>query len=211
MVRRVQVGALARHVTVDPAGRRLWISLGSSASSIAVVDISDAIRPRVLRTIHPPFLVHDVGFSPSGKRVWVTAGRERKLAIYRADGQGPLRLLPADAAPQHITFGPSMAYVASGEGRSLHTHSLTDGRLLRAARIPIGSYNVQRGPVSSLHTLLNTRSLAPLYARPRVRLGARVVEVVYVAWAGFYPRPGLGARQVYGPSRGGGRGQTAPL
>ena len=145
VVRRVEVGALARHVTVDPAGRRLWISLGSSASAIAVVDIGDPLRPRVVRTVHPPFLVHDVGFSPSGRRVWLTAGREPRLAIYRADGSGPVRLLRGDRAPQHLTFGPSLAYVASGEGRSLHVHSLTDGRLLRAVRIPIGSYNVQRG------------------------------------------------------------------
>ena len=53
VVRRVAVGALARHVTVDPAGRRLWISLGSSASSIAVVDITEPARPR-LAAHRPP-------------------------------------------------------------------------------------------------------------------------------------------------------------
>ena len=39
-----------------------------------------------------------------------------RRAIYDADGRGPLRRLGADAAPQHVTFGPSSAYVASGEG-----------------------------------------------------------------------------------------------
>lgn len=181
VVRRVAVGALARHVTVDPAGRRLWISLGSSASSIAVVDITEPARPRLVRTVHPPFLVHDVGFSPSGRRVWVTAGREQELAIYRADGHGPVRRLRADLAPQHITFGPSKAYVASGEGRSLHVHSLADGRLLRASRIPIGSYNVQRGAGLVLTPSLNTGTLTLLDRHGRVRASPRVARAAHDA------------------------------
>jgi hypothetical protein len=181
VVRRVAVGALARHVTVDPAGRRLWISLGSSASSIAVVDITEPARPRLVRTVHPPFLVHDVGFSPSGRRVWVTAGREQELAIYDADGHGPVRRLRADLAPQHITFGPSKAYVASGEGRSLHVHSLADGRLLRASRIPIGSYNVQRGAGLVLTPSLNTGTLTLLDRHGRVRASPRVARAAHDA------------------------------
>ena len=181
VVRRVEVGALARHVTVDPAGRRLWISLGSSASAIAVVDISDPARPRWLRTVRPPFLVHDVGFSPSGHRVWLTAGREPKLAIYRADGSGSVRLLRADRAPQHISFGPAHAYVASGKGRSLHVHSLIDGRLLRAARVPIGSYNVQRGAGVVLTPSLNTGTLTFLDRHGRVRASPRVVRAAHDA------------------------------
>src|SRR5215210_1854990 len=54
VVRRVTVGALARHVTIDPTGRRLWISLGSSAPAIVIVGIDDPLRPRVLRTVQPP-------------------------------------------------------------------------------------------------------------------------------------------------------------
>ena len=99
VVRRVRVGALARHVTVDPGGRRLWISLGTSAAAIAVVDITDPVRPRLVRTVRPPFLVHDVGFSPSGRRVWLTAGREQALAVYRADGHGPVRRMRCRPRP----------------------------------------------------------------------------------------------------------------
>jgi hypothetical protein len=179
VIRRVEVGALARHVTVDPGGRRLWISLGSSASTIVVVDIGEPARPRVVRRIHPPFLVHDVGFSPSGRRVWLSAGREPTLAIFHADGRGPLRLLRADRAPQHITFGPACAYVASGEGRSLHVHSLEDGRLLRAVRIPIGSYNVQRGAGIVLTPSLNTGALTFLDRTGRVRASPRVAAAAH--------------------------------
>ena len=181
VVRRVEVGALARHVTVDPAGRRLWISLGSSAPAIAVVDVSEPRRPRLLRTVRPPFLVHDVAFSPSGRRVWVTAGRERRLAVYAAGGRTPLRFLSGDAAPQHVTFGPTLAYVASGEGRSLHVHSLTDGRLLHAARVPIGSYNVQRGAGLILTPSLNMGTLTILDRRGRVRASTRVARAAHDA------------------------------
>lgn len=144
VVRRTAVGAHARHVTLDPAGRTLWIGLGSSAAEVVVVSVADPLRPRVVRRVRPPFLAHDVGFSPSGRRVWVTAGRERRLAVYSAGGHEPVRVLDADEAPQHVTFGPGVAYVASGEGPSVRMHSLRDGRLLRTTKVPYGSYNVQR-------------------------------------------------------------------
>ena len=181
IARRVEVGALARHLAVDPAGRRLWISLGSSASAIAVVDVTEPTRPRLLRTVRPPFLVHDVGFSPSGRRVWVTAGSVPRLAIYRADGRSPTTLLGADLAPQHVTFGPSRAYVASGEGRSVRVHSLADGRLLRATRVPIGSYNVQLGADLVLTPSLNLGTLTVLDRLGRVRARTRVAAAAHDA------------------------------
>jgi YVTN family beta-propeller protein len=181
VTRRVEVGALARHVTIDPAGRSLWISLGSSASAISVVGIGDPARPRLLRRVRPPFLVHDVGFSPSGRRVWVTAGRVPTLAIYDADGRGPLRRLGADAAPQHVTFAGGRAYVASGEGRSVHVHSLIDGRRLRAVRVPIGSYNVQLGAGRILTPSLNMGTLTILDHRGRVLASPRVAQAAHDA------------------------------
>jgi hypothetical protein len=180
VVRRVEVGALARHITIDPAGRRLWVSLGSSAAAISVLDVSDPAHPRLLRHVRPPFLVHDVGFSPSGRRVWVTAGRVESLAVYTAGGR-LVRRLGADAAPQHITFGPSLAYVASGEGRSLRVHSLTDGRRLRSARIPIGSYNVQRDAGLVLTPSLNMGTLTVLDRHGRVRSSRRVAHAAHDA------------------------------
>src|SRR4051794_7146893 len=39
-------GALSRHITIDPTGRTLWVSLGSKAREVAVVDVSRRIRPR---------------------------------------------------------------------------------------------------------------------------------------------------------------------
>ena len=181
VIRRVAVGELARHLSIAPGGRRLWISLGSSASAISVVGIGDPRRPRLLRQVRPPFLVHDVGFSPGGRRVWVTAGRVPTLAIYDADGRGPLRRPGADAAPQHVTFGPSNAYVASGEGRSVFVHALSDGRRVHAVRVPIGSYNVQRGAGLVVTPSLNTGTLTILDRHGRIRGSPRVARAAHDA------------------------------
>jgi DNA-binding beta-propeller fold protein YncE len=168
VVHRLSVGQHARHVTLDPAGRTLWIGLGSSAAEIAVVDVRDPLRPRNVRRIRPPFLAHDVGFSPSGRRVWVTAGHEPRVALYAADGRRPAALLPAAPGPQHVTFGPNAAYVASGSGRSLRVHALGDGRLVRDTRVPIGSYNVQRGAGRVLTPSLDMGALTILDGRGKV-------------------------------------------
>jgi hypothetical protein len=170
----VEVGSGARHVSLDPAGRMLWAALGSSAAAIAVVDVSEPLRPRLRRLVRPPFLAHDVAFSPSGRRVWVSAGRERRLAVFPAAGTGSGVLLGADAAPQHVSFGPGVAFVASGDGASVRTHGLGDGRVRRVARVPYGSYNVQAGAGAVVTPSLSRGTLTVLDRAGRVR---REVEV----------------------------------
>jgi YVTN family beta-propeller protein len=162
VIRRVAVGALARHVTLDPAGRTLWIALGSSARRIVVVDVGDPERPRVERRVAPPFRAHDVAFAPDGRRVWVTAGRERRQAVFAARGDRPIRVLGADAAPQHVSFGSGRAFVASGEGPSVSVHALSDGRLHRRTATPLGSYNVQYAAGRVLTPSLNHGTLTVL-------------------------------------------------
>jgi DNA-binding beta-propeller fold protein YncE len=177
---RLAIGALARHVTLDRAGRTLWAALGSSAAEIVVVDVSDPARPRVARRVRPPFLAHDVAFSPSGARVWVTAGRTRRIAIFGADGGRPV-LLGADVAPQHVAFGPTVAYVASGEGRSVRVHALDDGRLVRATRVPYGSYNVTRRAARVLTPSLGDGTLSVLDARGRLAWDVHVAPAAHDA------------------------------
>jgi DNA-binding beta-propeller fold protein YncE len=174
----VEVGAGARHVTLDPAGRTLWAALGSSAAAIAVVDVSEPARPRLRRRVRPPFLAHDVAFSPTGRRVWVTAGRERRLAVLSAGGAGRTLLLGADAAPQHVSFGHGVAFVASGDGASVRTHDLADGRVRNVARVPYGSYNVQTGAGAVVTPSLSRGTLTVLDRAGRVR---REVEVARAA------------------------------
>ena len=140
---RTRVGALARHVSIDPRGRTLWVALGSKAAQVAIVDISQRARPRLLRRIRPPFLAHDVGWAPGGKRVWVSSGDRNEVAVYAARSGRLLRRLAADKPPQHFTFRDQLVFVASGESGTLRVHRI-DGSHLRTARIPDDSYNVQQ-------------------------------------------------------------------
>jgi hypothetical protein len=133
VVGRVALPGWARHLTIDAAGRRLWVGLGSASEHVAVVDTAP-LRHR--STLAPGFGAHDVGVAPDG-RLWITAGEARQLAI----GAG---VHAADLAPQHVTFGDGIAYVSSGDAGLLRVLSL-DGRLRRTTQIPTGSYNVQHG------------------------------------------------------------------
>lgn len=178
---RVEVGAGARHLSLDPTGRRLWVALGSSAAQLVVVDLGDPLRPRVLRRVRPPFLAHDVAFSPSGRRVWVTAGRERRIAVYAAGGHRPVRELSADQAPQHVSFGPGVAYVASGDSGSVRVHDLRDGAVRRRTRVPIGSYNVQRDARRVLTPSLGTGRLTVLNLGGTVTASLRVARAAHDA------------------------------
>src|SRR5204862_2177831 len=84
VIRRLEVGPLARHISIDPQRRTLWIALGAKARELAVVAVSRATHLRVLRRLRPPFLAHDVAFTPSGEHVWISSGNLRELAVYDA-------------------------------------------------------------------------------------------------------------------------------
>jgi DNA-binding beta-propeller fold protein YncE len=142
-VARVAVGGPARHISIDPSGRTIWVSLGAKAEQVAVLDVSNPAAPRLLRRFRPPFLSHDVGIVPGGRHVWVSSGDRGALAVYDRRNGEVLRRLPADAPPQHVTFSGDNAYVTSGEDGTLRVQSLRDGHVLHTTRIPLGSYNVQ--------------------------------------------------------------------
>jgi DNA-binding beta-propeller fold protein YncE len=143
VVRRLAVGGPARHVSVE--GRRLWTALGTKAHRIAVIDVWEPTRPRLLGTIKAPFLAHDVGFAPVGDRIWVTSGDRRELALFdRRTARAVIRH-PTGAPPQHVTFSGRLAFVTSGDDGTLHVHDAATGRLRRTTRVPFGSFNVQEG------------------------------------------------------------------
>jgi hypothetical protein len=171
VVHRAAVGDLARHVT--NRGQTLFVALGSSASRIVAVDVSDPLRPRVRGRVTPRFLAHDVAVAPDG-RLWITAGREQRIALHGA------RELAADEAPQHVTFGPDRAYVASGDGGSVRVHAL-DGRLLHSVRVPRGSYNVQGAGRFVLTPSLGAGTLTVLDAHGRVLREVRVAAAAHDA------------------------------
>jgi hypothetical protein len=153
IVHRTRVPGPARHVSVG-AGTILWTALGSAATRIAVLDLSDPRRPRLVRVFEPPFPAHDVVFAPDGgDRVWVTSGARNALALYRLHGGAP-RVLATGAPPQHVAFSGSRVYVACGRDGTVERRGL-DGAAVGTARVPHGSYNVSFGSF-------------PAFARPAV-------------------------------------------
>ena len=182
VVARVDVGGGARHLAIDPIGRRLWTALGTQAERIAIVDVTDPTSPRLVRRITTPFLSHDVVFSPSGDRVWVTAGDRGTMAIYDPSTRRLLRRLAAQAPPQHIAFSERgrVAYVASGDSASLRVHGL-DGALLHTASVPRGSYNVSRGGGHVFTPSLERGTLCLLDRNGRVRRTVRVAAAAHDA------------------------------
>jgi hypothetical protein len=112
--------------------------------------------------VKPPFLAHDVGFAPSG-RAWITSGESSAIAVHG----GPK--LPADGAPQHVTFLGDRAYVTSGGSRTLRVYHERTARLLATTRIPVGSYNVQFAAGRVLTPSLDEGTLCVLDASGRVR------------------------------------------
>jgi DNA-binding beta-propeller fold protein YncE len=144
VVARVAVGGPARHISLRPDGRRLWVSLGSRAREIGVVDVREPSRPRLVRRFAPPWLAHDVGFSPGGL-VWVTSGDRHELALYQASSGQLLGRLRGGAPPHHVTFLDGRVYVTTGADGTLEVRSAATGAVLRTTRVPTGSYNVQDG------------------------------------------------------------------
>jgi DNA-binding beta-propeller fold protein YncE len=139
---RERVGARARHITIDPGARHLWIALGSQASAVARLTL-DGTRPRLSETFAPPSPGHDVGFAPDGRHAWVSSGDGRELAVYDLRS-GRVVARPAGGwPPQHVTFSKTRAFVTSGWSGSLQVHTL-GGRELASVPVPVGSYNVQQ-------------------------------------------------------------------
>ena len=183
IVHRTRVPGPARHLSVD-AGTTLWTALGSAAARIAVLDLADPRRPRLVRVIEPPFLAHDVVFAPDGMHVWVTSGASNALAIYRLAGGAP-RVLAAAAPPQHVAFAGRRAFVASGRDGTVQRRRL-DGGVVGAIRVPHGSYNVTcastaRGPIAVATPSLNEGTVAVLAPGGDLRFVRRVTHSAHDA------------------------------
>jgi DNA-binding beta-propeller fold protein YncE len=180
IVRRIAVGDGARHLGIHPSGAVLWTALGTKARDLAVVRFLEDPLERVrVRRLRPPFLAHDVVFSPDGRRVWVTSGDRRRIAIYDVTG-ALLRVIAADAAPQHVAFGRTVAYVASGDDGTMRVHRF-DGTPLRESTIPRGSFNVTRAAGHVVTPSLSRGTLVVLDRNGVVRRTVRVAAAAHDA------------------------------
>ncbi|MEX0850909.1 MAG: hypothetical protein WD015_05335 [Gaiellaceae bacterium] len=180
IVWRTRVPGPARHIGVSPDGSTLWTALGTKAERIAVLDAGDPRRPKLVRTFSPPFLAHDVVFAPDSRSIWVTSGSERRIAVYRTGSTSPVRILPADAPPQHVAFASGKAFVASGDDGTLRRHRL-DGELVREARIPPGSYNLTFAFGRLVSPSLGQGTVSLLDRNGRVRAVRRVARAAHDA------------------------------
>jgi sugar lactone lactonase YvrE len=177
---RTGVPGPARHVSLSPDGATLWTSLGSTAPHIAVLDTRDARRPRLVRTIVPPFLAHDVVFAPDGDGIWVTSGSEHRVALYPPGSRRPRRVIDADAPPQHVAFAGEEVFVASGDDGLVRRHR-SDGELLGKVRVPLDSYNVTFGWQSAVTPSLGRGTVTILDASGRIRTLRRVAKAAHDA------------------------------
>jgi len=175
VVGREHVGALARHITIDRSGRTLWIALGTKAEEVAVVDVSERTRPRLVRRFRPPFLAHDVGFAPDGRRAWVSSGDRNQLAVYDVRTGRVLARPYGDAPPQHVTFAGDLAFVTSGWSGTLRVHR-TDGQPVARTVVPVGSYNVQETMGWVVTPALGHGYLTVCDERGRIRLSERIAR-----------------------------------
>jgi DNA-binding beta-propeller fold protein YncE len=164
---RAAVGPLARHVTIDQAGKRLAVALGSKAKEIVIVDVLKVAHPRVVRRFAPPFLAHDVGFAPDGRHLWVSSGSGFELAVYNVRTGKLLTRPSGDWPPQHVTFSGEHAYVTSGWSGTLRVHRL-DGQPGVSTPVPVGSYNVQQAAGWVLTPSLGHGDLCVLDSRGRM-------------------------------------------
>ena len=181
---RAAVPGPARHVSISPDGRTLWTALGTKAPRVAVLETSDPRRPKLVRTITPPFLAHDVVFAPDGHTVWVTSGDEHQIAVYR--GGRLARMLDAGTPPQHVTFTRDKVFVASGDDGTVRRHRL-DGALVRETRVPVGSYNVTFGWSRVVTPSLAEGTVSLLDRNARVSKVARVARAAHDACIVFGP------------------------
>ena len=177
---RARVPGPARHVSIAPDGSALWTALGSKAERIAVLEVHESGRPRLQCTFTPTFLAHDVVFAPDGRLVWVTSGAGHRIALYRAASPTVVRFIHADRAPQHVAFVGDLAFVASGDDGTVRIHRL-DGRLVRRADVPVGSYNVSYGRRRVVTPSLSLGTVSLLDERGRVQAVRTVARAAHDA------------------------------
>ncbi len=142
IVARVEIGAFARHVTIDPSSTRVIAALGSRAPQIAVVDVDDPLHPKLVRRFHAVDAAHDVAAAPDGRLAWISSGATRRVAIHDLATARVLTTVDGGHWPQHIAHLGNLTYVTSGDDGTLTVFETATGRRVRAHGVPDGSYNV---------------------------------------------------------------------
>ena len=142
VVGRVFVGLLAHHLGISPDGRRIWVALGETATTVVRLDASNPRKPRVIGRFRPRFGAHDVGFAPDGRTAWVTSPSRSSVSGYSTGGR-LLWTAGAGRPPGHVGFSGGSALVPSGYGSSLSAFAWqSPSRAPHVASAPYGSFNL---------------------------------------------------------------------
>jgi hypothetical protein len=174
IVGRLKLTQWPRHLSLSRDGRTLWVGLGTAADELAVVDVSDPRRPVLRGHVRPPFLLHDVVVAPDGRHAWVTGGESAQVGVYDLQTARLLRVLPSDAAPQHVSFTAGRAFVTSGDSGTLRLYDAATLRHLATTELPVGSYNVQFAGRRVLSPSLNAGTLCVADSRGALTLRLHV-------------------------------------
>lgn len=138
----VRVGLGAHHMAVSPDGRRLWVALGESASTVVRLDVSRPGRPRVIARWQPGFAVHDLAFSPTGTEVWLSSAAGPDVVVVDAVSLRVRMRIHVGPPPQHIAFAGSSVYLTSGYAGRIERVAVATGRVLARAATPHGSFEL---------------------------------------------------------------------
>jgi DNA-binding beta-propeller fold protein YncE len=138
----VYVGSQAHHLSFSPDGKRLWVALGETATTIVRLDTKNAIRPHVVGRFHPRYTSHDVKFAPNGRTVWISSATAPSVTVYSAATGKVVKVLSAIEAPQHFAFSGARVLITSGYGSALEERAWRTYTRVGGASLPYGSFNL---------------------------------------------------------------------
>lgn len=189
IVGRVFVGLKAHHLDFSPDARRLWVSLGETASTIVRLDTADLRRPRVVGRIHPRVTGHGIEFSPDGRTVWVSSSAAPFVTVFDAATGRALREIGAGNGPQEVAFSGKRAIVTSGYGSSLEAVSWRTYGRHGSVSMPYGSFNLAAFGGNVVTSSVLTGYVTELHAGTLKRMWTRRIAPVtrYVAIS-LWPR-----------------------
>jgi DNA-binding beta-propeller fold protein YncE len=161
IVGRLSVGLGAHHMALSPgSGHRLWVALGEHARELVLVDVTNPLRPWVVRRVSIPFVAHDLAYAHNGLRIWVTSAVGSTVHVLGARTGSAVAAIRVGPAPQHVAFDDKgrFAFVTSGYSSRLLKVNARTGRVVASVRVPYGSFNlVTFGSLVVTSSLLNGR------------------------------------------------------
>jgi YVTN family beta-propeller protein len=169
VTRTIAVGGGAHHFAFSPDGHQLWVVLGESARTIAIVDCTDPGRPRLTGAFEPGFAAHDLAFSPSGDQVWVSSATGPDVAAFSSRDHRLLFRIAVGAPPQHLVFAGRYAFLTSGNGGTIEKALASDGAVLAHATAPYGSFELDAGHGMVAASSLLRGTLAVFDSKLRLR------------------------------------------